>query len=498
MAMDKYADAFVKQAGVEPNDWNRIRKKSSIVGGQTGFTRTASLDFKEYDPDQFLLTHCTIIASVDTEAPENVKTGKVKEAGGEIYRPYEDYLITPDTAQYVNHNGDAWERQLLLATYNTFIGAENYVEHVQIPDLSKGKVVDACARDLGETIYVDILVATNKKHGDLIRKIVSGQVDTLSMGCTIAYSVCTKCGNVAHEETDLCDHALNQKGQTFIDSDGNERVIAELCGHREEPESVEFIEASWVGNPAFPGAVCQDIFNPDIEVEESGGISGQTSLQQLVAEDITSSVSDGNDVDSFFKAASVSSAPAAENGRRKTSNFGGPGDDEEEDGGDDDASVFKDLKDEVKEEIGEQVLKDVEDEFKKDKSEQHPPTPEDAEEGEVDGPNESIIQSKVAQEVASGLPMCDRKKVWAELGKLNGVDDGDLEDSHHTLLAYYIKDVENFGKEAADDIHGCVTKVGSLAESISPEAYLAKCAFVIGRVPSEKESRLILRRSRCL
>jgi hypothetical protein len=111
---------------------------------------------------------------------------------------------------------------------------------------------------------VDILVATNRKHGSLISAVQGGQLQTLSMGCQVAFTVCTKCGNVAEDEAQLCPHIRFMKGNTFIDGLGRQRKIAELCGHiTAEPGSVRFIEASWVANPAFTGAVLRNILTPE-------------------------------------------------------------------------------------------------------------------------------------------------------------------------------------------------------------------------------------------
>lgn len=233
MAFRKFGAAILQKKELSLGEWAEIRHRA-------GKSADIKVDAKllrlgKFTPDRYLLSHSTIISSVDVE--DN------------------DFYITPKTTKYVNSNNDAWERKLLLGTYRSFCGAENYLEHVQVPTLSKGKILDAVARDLGDSIYVDILVATNRKHADLIKKIEAGELNGMSMGCTVAYTFCSRCGHKAHDETELCPHILYGKGDTFIDERGVERKIAELCGHRDDPDSVAFIEASWVKNPAFSGAV---------------------------------------------------------------------------------------------------------------------------------------------------------------------------------------------------------------------------------------------------
>lgn len=160
-------------------------------------------------------------------------------------------------------------------------------EHVQIPELSKGRVIDAAARDIGDSIYIDILVATERKHVELVRDISSGAMSTLSMGAQISFSICTFCGNVAQDEVQLCPHVKYAKGTKFVDASGQERVIAELCGHWTVPESVKFIEASWVGVPAFTGAVVRGVLEPGAAVAEA--IKGKLvdSFQSSRVEDLS-------------------------------------------------------------------------------------------------------------------------------------------------------------------------------------------------------------------
>ena len=162
-----------------------------------------------------MLSHCTIIASVDAEQSA-APLGRSMHDGFQIERKYADWLITPETSKYVNNNNDAWERKLLLACFRTFIGGENYVEHIQIPEMSKGKIIDAAARDIGDSIYVDILVATQKRHNSLIRAITSGDLQTLSMGCFLPGTPVTMADGtrLPIEEVAVGDMVLTHKGRS--------------------------------------------------------------------------------------------------------------------------------------------------------------------------------------------------------------------------------------------------------------------------------------------
>lgn len=270
MGFPKYANASVVKPSINLDGWDEIRHKAMSLGPSFE-TRTAGhVVLQEYRPDQYLLSHCTIIASVDSETPPGTQLGRMMVDGVQIDRKYADYYITPETTKYVNNNHDAWERKLLLSCFKTFVGGENYVEHIQIPELSKGKIIDAAARDIGDSVYVDILVATNRKHAPLIAAIEQGTLSTLSMGAQVSFTLCTKCGNVAEDELQLCRHIKYQKGNFFIDAMGKRRKIAELCGHvTSEPGSCRFIEGSWVANPAFTGAVLRNILDPRLAAESS-------------------------------------------------------------------------------------------------------------------------------------------------------------------------------------------------------------------------------------
>lgn len=258
MSMLRFGNASVVTPIVDPFKW--VDKK--VPASRVKVARTV---IAKYDPSKWLLSHATIMASVDTELadPKDKKS---------------NYLIRPEHSIFVNNNGDSWERELLRATYKTFLGADNYVEHIQIPELSKGKIIDVALREvpIGKdidgkditTLYVDILIATSKTHVDLIEKIKDGTYNATSMGCLIAYSQCSQCGNIASDEPQLCKHVRYFKNNFFIDKSGVKRIIAELCGRAEDPGSCKFIDGSWVKKPAFGGALLRNLVEPSEDVSE--------------------------------------------------------------------------------------------------------------------------------------------------------------------------------------------------------------------------------------
>jgi len=231
-------------------DWNRIAKGSSRLA----FKHEINVDWTRFNIQDYLLTHASIVVSCQTE--EN------------------NYYIKPACSKLINNNGNSWSNEVLLATFKTFIGAFNFREHVQDPRHSKGIILDAVLRpfkftdpDTNETadVYlVDILVATERKHHELVGKIASGELTTLSMGCTVKYVTCSKCGKVFGDNDKVCEHIEKELLQYFVDENGIKRRVSEMCGRvlkgsdgtpYGDPDSVRFIEASWVEKPAYKGAV---------------------------------------------------------------------------------------------------------------------------------------------------------------------------------------------------------------------------------------------------
>jgi uncharacterized protein (DUF2267 family) len=267
MAMIRTAEARVVTPQVSPQSWRAVRtagaKNSKSTLSNNLIERASEIFGKEFKPQDYLLTHATIVASVDTRVPKGTKTGSLIVEGFKVNRKFADYRVTAATKNLINNNYDSFERKALLKSYGSFIGGHNWVEHNQVEALTKGRIIDAVARDIGNAIYIDILIATDKKHKDLCKAIRKGSLYTLSMGSSIVGSTCTKCGHWAENEDEMCSHISEQKGETFINDMGEEDVIAEICGHHTLPNGgVDFKEASWVETPAFTGAVLRNIVDP--------------------------------------------------------------------------------------------------------------------------------------------------------------------------------------------------------------------------------------------
>jgi hypothetical protein len=262
MAFLRYARSNVVKPKIYANEWDKIRVASAVKRMDYSLKEQAERILGEpFSPDKYLLTHSTIVCSVDAVNGYDTALGEVTYDGEKINRRYKDYAVTTETDQFINNNMDCWSRGVIEKSYKSFIGAHNFVEHIQVEELSKGKIIDAVLRDVGESLYVDILVATNKKHTELVEQIMSGQMNAMSMGCSVDFTVCTKCGNVAADETEMCRHVKYEKGNVFYDEKGQPHRVAELCGHETENPNgaVTFIEASWVATPAFKGAVARNV-----------------------------------------------------------------------------------------------------------------------------------------------------------------------------------------------------------------------------------------------
>lgn len=533
MGFSKYARAQFTNPVISQSGWDEVRSKAVTPAPTFELRKASQVVLQQYDPAQYLLSHCTIIASVDTESP-GLPTGSQMFDGFQINREFPDFYVSSGTAKYVNNNQDCWERKLLLASFRTFIGGENYVEHIQIPELSKGKIIDAAARDIGESVYVDILIATDRKHKDLIGAITSGQLSTLSMGCHVGFTICTKCGNVAEDETQLCRHIKYEKGNWFLDAKGQRRKVAELCGHlTKEPGSVKFIEGSWVAHPAFSGAVLRSILDPKTaELAEAARQKIQVaymrptevfdpSHMQKAARlapigvgspaqpgDYLAYLYDGPSIGSLHTPPALSgSARAAEAHKKRLDSINSaqqdfPGQSEmggsnssptsTEDSSQPFKKVINDLYDSLVGEVSNKVKKDISDSHKEDESKL-----------DENRSNESLIRSALryakwrerskmvlanvrdpsqAESILAGMILHDRGG-WEAVGRANRFSGREI-----LVMNRLLERTERKSSMAGDArIYRAVIAVGGTTPYSNVDSYLAACREVLGRTLTNSE-----------
>lgn len=230
-------------------------KKEQQLKKESDFDVVAAVD-----TDKFIYIHTTIMAGV-----------KVGENG---------YTITPETEKFINDNNDSWTCADLMKDYSSFRSATTFVEHDQRIENAKGKCIDAIARQMPDTVLIDVLFSVAKKHTDLVDNINMGIVNAVSMGCSTEKTICSICGNEAKTPDSYCDHIKNKKGQMVQCEDGVVRKAAEICKNN------TFFDVSLVANPAFIGAVFRKVLSTSDQIDNQ-------LLANLLARKIESHKIDG-------------------------------------------------------------------------------------------------------------------------------------------------------------------------------------------------------------
>jgi intein/homing endonuclease len=128
-------------------DWSRI----SSYGSSIRTARGISVDWRRYKQDDFLFTHATICCSVETEA--------------------DGHTIKPSCSELVNDNGNAWTNPVLLATFRSFVGAENYLEHC-FPAGTRVNMADGTLKNIEDIWSGENVIDRNGKS----QKVLNTQI----------------------------------------------------------------------------------------------------------------------------------------------------------------------------------------------------------------------------------------------------------------------------------------------------------------------------------
>lgn len=139
---------------------------------------------------------------------------------------------------------DGWVREpeTLVHHYKTFEEGGIYRHHKnQDPTLSRGSVKPALWNPRMHRVEL-LLRYVNSRDPEIPQKISDGVFPAVSMGCRVAYDVCTICGHHAPTRAQYCSHALTQ--MNMILPDGRKVGVLNPCPR--------FFDISFVFRPADP------------------------------------------------------------------------------------------------------------------------------------------------------------------------------------------------------------------------------------------------------
>jgi hypothetical protein len=188
-----------------------------------------------------------------------------------------------------NDNGDGFEREELIRRHSTFANSQESVDHnpedvvgmvvdtAWVPlqgVLRKGAIIplekiaggleegDVVIGDWVENIHAMDREVANERHPGMIDGIINGEITDVSMGCFVEASICSACGNVAHNSWEYCSHVPSMKGKKLSFGRGNDTLVYEIN------QGVTFFEDSVILPKHLGGTAGGQGADPDAHVLE--------------------------------------------------------------------------------------------------------------------------------------------------------------------------------------------------------------------------------------
>lgn len=187
------------------------------------------------------------------------------------------------TANTPNGNGDLFEEEELRKSYKTFIGVGLFMDHnSESVDQSIGKVIWAeLIKPKDDNAYVQCYCVINKKLApDMAERVQSGLANTVSMGCMVGEAVCgiDGCGNVAHNQNELCKHMDPHGGVKGKKGENGELVF-------EYNRMLQFTELSLVTVPADPTAHIFEVYAA-LKAKRISGAMARAEIHRIISETV--------------------------------------------------------------------------------------------------------------------------------------------------------------------------------------------------------------------
>lgn len=170
------------------------------------------------------------------------------------------YVRSRAISSRTNDNFDTFPAEEIKKAWRTFIGKPVFVNHHNDdPKRARGVIVDAVLHEdvspFGEPdTWVEVLMEIDAvRFPKLAKMVLSGDIDKTSMGCSVALSRCSFCGNEAESPIDFCKHVKSMKGRrvrrTTASGTKEDVLVSEIC------LGISFFENSLlVETPADPTA----------------------------------------------------------------------------------------------------------------------------------------------------------------------------------------------------------------------------------------------------
>lgn len=208
-------------------------------------------------------------ASADVLSKALVPTGLTRHARRTFaHRHHFNYDVKPGylyvrsraISSRCNDNFDEFPADELDKSYRTFIGKPVFVNHNnENHKRARGVVIDAVLhkdanRDGSKDHWVEVLMEVDaQRFPRLAKEILNGNIARTSMGCDVAYSVCSACNNKATSPAEYCQHIPAAKGQRLYRTTASGHKEGVLI--RETCYGLKFFENSLlVEPPADPTA----------------------------------------------------------------------------------------------------------------------------------------------------------------------------------------------------------------------------------------------------
>jgi hypothetical protein len=174
------------------------------------------------------------------------------------------YVTTRAISSRVNANWDGWPPDELRGAYRTFIGKPVFVDHRNHdPKRTRGVIVgsrllDGKLASGHDDVAVELLIEVDARaFPRLAAAIMSGRINSVSMGADVEFTICSACDNKATKPSEYCKHIPAMKGRV-VPAEG--KIASERKSVRvwENCHGVHFFEISFVFDPADESALISD------------------------------------------------------------------------------------------------------------------------------------------------------------------------------------------------------------------------------------------------